>query len=166
MTAGAVRLLLYIAIALVPLGCGTRKADLSKTKQEVEIKQDEEIKTESTDQSASKLTETNTELLTEYAKDSKQTTTEKFDVITGKLTERSTTIETGDKGKTSNKSSTRTFEQTRNIIKTLYRTVTTHVTKVDTTKDKTTTTDRNGLYWMLGVCIIIGLAFLFKPWRK
>lgn len=151
---------------LIVLGCGTRKADVSISKQKTEITQEEQTKTAVDEQTTSKLTDTNTELLTEYAKDSKQTTTEKFDAITGKLTERSTTIETGDKGKTSNKSSTRTFEQTRQITKTLYRIITTEVTETRKDKSKTTTTDRNGVYYLYGFIALVALAFWLKPWQK
>jgi len=154
-----------ILFILLTIGCGTRKAvvDLQT------VKTKDEAKTEATG-SVSKQSEANKQSGTDeqLAKtDEKQEsrTRELFDE-NGKLKERITEL---INSKSVDNSKRNTYN--REIITTrsdsafkvtTYRLVT--ITSKD--KKKTTTTDRNGLYWLIGAVCVIGLAFWLKPWVK
>lgn len=155
-----IRIALYTAIALVPISCGSRKvqSDTSKVKIEESINAEESEQVE--DRETAQVAEVTKELITEYAKDSKTTEVEKYDAITGKLTERSKTTETGDRGKTSEKNDSKTTNYKRYVTRLTNKVITTHVTISTKDKSKDTDTSNAPLYWMLfGVSAFAILCF-------
>lgn len=158
-------LLLWIIIALIPLSCGTRKS-VTKIEKNAEIVT---VKEESKGQV--KKVEEKKEVVKEVAKVEKKD--ENKTVVVTELFNDNGMIKSRVKEVNVNKSTNNT-SNSKSLLKTLYKNTdsvfnnhyyhNTEITKY--IKDKAVTTDRNGLYWMLGIIGVIGLLLWLKPWRK
>lgn len=160
-----VRLFLYICIALVPISCGTRKA-ITRVEKNAEI-----VETKEESKGQIKKVEEKKEVVKEVAKAEKKD--ENKTVVVTELFNDNGTIKSRVKEVNVNKSTNNT-SNSKSSIKTLYKNTdsvfnnnyyhTMEITKY--IKDKAVTTDRNGIYIMLGIISVIGLAFWLKPWVK
>lgn len=160
-----IRLFLYVAICMVPLSCGTRK---SATKI---LKNAEVVKTKQESKGQVKKVEEKKEVVKEVAKAERKE--EAKTVVVTELFNDNGTIKSRVKEVNVNKSTSNTTNS-KSSLKTLYTKTdsvfnnhyyhTREITKY--IKDKAVTTDRNGLYWMIGIISVIGLAFWLKPWVK
>lgn len=165
----AIRLILYTAIALVPIGCGSRKVQTSITENKTsqDTKQSESVQT--TEVNTNKSTEAKTSLETNTSEGASTTNVKKYDKDTGKLVEERTTVSNKKKSGTKQASETRYFEQTQYRLVNMNRIITSHVTETSYSKDKETS--RNSTIWM----VVTGLVSLFlgiwispkvKSWLK
>lgn len=160
-----IRLFIYICIALVPVSCGTRKA-ITRVEKNAEI-----VETKQESKGQVKKVEEKKEVIKEVAKVEEKD--ENKTVIVTELFNDNGTIKSRVKEVNVNKSTNNT-SNIKSSLKTLYKNTdsvfnnhyyhNTEITKY--IKDKAVTTDRNGLYWMLGIISVIGLAFWLKPWVK
>lgn len=155
----------WLIVALLACsGCGIRKVDneinKSKEKDNTEQTSNSEKQSESKESKVEESSQDN---------DKKNdivetTTTTKYD-MTGKPTETTTTTKTDksiDKTKYKNKTVTnntlRTVEKEKTIVITIKE-------KETFNKKKDVETDRNGVYWMAGIVLVIGLVLWLKPWK-
>lgn len=160
-----IRLFLYVAICMVPLSCGTRKT-ATKILKNAEI-----VETKQESKGQVKKVEEKKEVVKEVVKAEKKE--EAKTVIVTELFNDNGTIKSRVKEVNVNKSTNNTTNS-KELLKTLYintdSTFNNHYYHTRETtkyiKDKAVTTDRNGLYWMIGIISVIGLAFLLKPWVK
>lgn len=157
-------ILITLAILLC-VGCGTRKASVNLSKADVK-EESKEVSSGSsiTESKATGSTET-TEQVAKTDEKQESRTTERFD-SDGRVTERITeTIKakSADNSKRSNKSIYEITTTVKMLItQTKLRTLNIHTKE----KQKSTTTNRNGLYYLLGLLGIVGLAFWLKPWMR
>lgn len=147
------------------LGCGTRKASVNLSKTDVKEESKEVSSGSSSTESKYTGSQETNEQVAKTDEKQESRTTEKFD-SSGRVTERITeTIKakSADNSKRSNKSSYEITTTVKMVItQTKLRTLNIHTKD----KQKSTTTNRNGLYYLLGVLGIVGLAFWLKPWAK
>jgi len=156
--------LITLAI-LICIGCGTRKAtvNLSKTDVKEEYKEVSSGNT-STSSTSSASTETNEQVAKTDEKQESRTT-ERFDSA-GRVTERITETIKAKSADNSKRSSVGRYDINTRVNtaynNTIYRTVTIH--KKD--KEKSTTSNRNGLYTMLfGIGVVAILCYgAYKLW--
>ena len=147
------------------VGCGTRKASLNLSKTDVkEESKDVSTGSSNTESKYKGSTETNEQIAKTDEKQESRTT-ERFDSA-GRVKERITELinsKSADNSKRSNKSIYEITTTVKMVItQTKLRTLNIHTKD----KQKSTTTNRNGLYYLLGVLGTVGLAFWLKPWRK
>lgn len=161
----AIRLVLYCIIALIPISCGTRKvqtnilknAEIVTVKEEnkaVVIKSSEVKEAVKESAKAVNIDEDKTVVVTELYNEQ------------GVIKSRVVSINT-------NKKSNNTSNEKESLKEAKNESDSTGSRKVDKehkteskVKTKAVTTDRNGLYWMLGIIGVIALAFWFNPWAK
>jgi len=156
--------ILWIVIAMIPLSCGTRKtatnilknAEIVQEKQESkgEVKKTEEKKEESKQFDKTKVIDEDKEI----------TVVELYDSV-GTIKSRVTHINI--KKATKNTSNNKELLKTANLASdSVYDNKIENKKEVTSfEKQKATTTNRNGLYIALGIVGIVGLLFLFKPWK-
>lgn len=157
---------MYCVIALVPVACGTRKVatDISKTSDKGSTETSTDLQKESsggmTTQEDAFNQNTKTNETTEVTKDTY------LDKDTGKPTRVTEITKTG-------KSSEVTISRQITVKNTFFHEleklkIKTNTVYIKTTYNKTkkTESERNGLFWMIGVVCVIGLAFLLKPWAR
>ena len=156
---------MYCLIALVPIGCGTRKVNANK--QTTENQNISSTDLNQTKQSESGLT-SQYEAFNQTVKVNETTETTKTTYLDdqGRATKVEETTKTGkavdnsyEKRKTVKTTYNHLLEKLKikNNVKTITKTL---------NKTKTVTTNRNGLFWMIGVVLIIVLAFWLKPWTR
>jgi len=156
--------IITLAIILC-FGCGTRKAtvNLSKTNVKEESKEVSSGNT-SASSTASASTETN-EQVAKIDEKQESRTTERFD-SSGRVTERITELINSKSADNSKRSSVGRYDintkTNTSYTNTIYRTLTIHTKD----KQKAVTTNRNGQFWMIGIVLVIGLAFCLKPWMR
>ena len=164
MEAALIRFALYTIIALVPVGCGTRKAatSINNTDQKNVTK----------DTSKGQVTKDSGNLENYGNSVANNVVNEQLETRITELFNENGTLKSRIIEFLNSKSTDNTISNSY-IVKTAYshtdsvfnnthyidRTITIH------TKEKATTTNRNGLYWMIGIVLGIGLVFLFKPWK-
>lgn len=158
-------LILWMTIAMIPLSCGSRKA-ITKINKNAEITK-EETKSKGEVNKVEEKKEVEKQVAKTKKEDENKTVivTELFNdegVIKSRIKE--VNINKATNTSSNSKESLKSYYINTDSVfnNTIYRTQ-----KITTTiKDKASTTNRNGLYWYLGVCTIIGLAFWLKPWKK
>jgi len=158
------RYILYAVICLC-LGCGSRKANLNK--ESLETKSESSTNINHTSDKYGAISTQEESLNTNVKRNETVETikTREYDKDTGKLTKEQETTKTGSYNET-------TINNTKTIKNTYWRqteklsVITKTVTMTNwKTKIKSTSTDRNGQFWMIGVVLIIGLVLWLKPWR-
>lgn len=160
-----IRLFLYSFIAMVPIACGTRKANTNTQnfEQQETDKQSSsgQVKTGESNTTTEQTTTQNNKVDEQQEKRVRELFNEN-----GTLKERIT--ELLNKKSTDNSTSSKSSTQTRYVWmdstfnKTIYRTRTITI-KV---KEKEVDRSNNGWYWVVGVLGIVGLAFWLKPWAS
>lgn len=156
--------LITLAILLC-IGCGTRKSSINLSKTNVK-EESKEVSSGSsnTESKSTASTETNEQVAKTDEKQESRTR-ELYDE-NGKLKERITELINSKSADNSKRSAKSSYEITTTvkmvITQTKLRTLNIHTKD----KQKSTTTNRNGLYYLLGVLGIIGLAFWLKPWMR
>jgi len=156
---------MYCLIALVPIGCGTRKVNANKQTTEnqnissTDLNQTKQSESGLTSQDdafsqTAKVNETTETTKTTYLDDQGRATKVEETTKTGKATDNSY-----EKRKTVKTTYNRLLEKLKikNNVKTITKTL---------NKTKTVTSNRNGQFWMIGIVLIVGLAFWLKPWTK
>lgn len=154
-----IRLALYCAIALVP-ACGSRKVqtDISKKEASQEVKTKEQTTTKESTQN--KTTEANASLETRTKEGEKVTNIKKYDKDTGKLIEERNVTDKRKSSGTKQKSSTRTFEETRYRLTDMRRTITHHVVVKTYDKSKESDSSNKPLYWAIfGIGSVLALSW-------
>ena len=149
-------LLLYCAIALV--ACGTRKTNVeiakNKDVQGAKITEQSNVQ-ESASKSAKDTQIGQADKTKEGTKVTKEIT---YDPATGNKTGEKETTETKKSTDKSTKYRTRNFNEVKTKTKDYIRNVDTHRTITTYRKNKDVTTDRNGLYWMIGGVLGFGIT--------
>jgi len=160
-----IRLVMYCLIALVPIGCGTRKVNANK--QTTENQNISSTDLSQTKQSESGLTSQD-EAFSQTAKVNEITETTKTTYLDdqGRATKVEETTKTGkavdnsyEKRKTIKKTYTRLLEKLKikNNIKTITKTL---------NKTKTVTTNRNGLFMLGGFGLLIFGVLAWLKWVR
>lgn len=159
------RYFIYGIFAIV-LGCGSRKANVNKESLSTSNKSDTNINQTSDRYGAITTQEEALNTNTKRNETLETTKTREYDATTGKLTKEQESTKTGSYNET-------TINNTKTVKNTYWRqtdklsVVVKTVTKTNwNTKIKSTSSQRNGLYWMIGVIAVIGMAFWLKPWVK
>ena len=155
-----------LIIALVCLcSCGTRKVNLDKESLSTSNKSETNINQTSDRYGA--ITTQEEALNTNIKRNETVETvkTREYDKDTGKLTKEQETTKTGSYSENSinnTKTIKNTYWRQTDKVSVVVKTVTVTNWK---TKIKSTSANRDGLYWMMGIVAVIGLAFWLKPWR-
>lgn len=159
------RYILY-AVICVCLGCGSRKVNLNKESLDTKTESSDNINQQSDKYGAISTQEEALNTNVKRNETVETTKTREYDKDTGKLTKEQETTKTGSYNETM-------INNTRTVKNTYWRQtdklsiVVKTVTKTNwNTKIKSTSTDRNGLYWTIGIVAVIGLAFWLKPWVR
>lgn len=144
-----IRLALYTAIALVPIGCGSRKVATDITSNNTTQYGKTQESTHSEETNTSKSTEAKTSLETNTSEGATTTNVKKYDKDSGKLIEERTTVSNKKKSGTKQGNETKYFEETHYRLVNMERTITNHVTVKEYSKSKKSDTNNKPLYWML-----------------
>lgn len=162
-----IRLAMYTCIALVPIGCGTRKVDMNKGSFQSNDNSNTVIEQS---KETSQIINTQDEALNIRNKSNETTETivnRKFDKDTGKQIESTETTKTGLKKDNSQLYiKTITINNIRTIEKLKTVTITIRETKTNY-KTKNTKTSNSQLYWMLfGLGVIAIIVVFGYNWLK
>lgn len=157
-------ILVYIYVFLFCLGCGTRKASTDISKSETKDIAKEESKGATSKENKQIIESDTNEQLSKSDEKQESRVTELF-FENGMLKERITELinsKSLDNSKRSENNTILMHTRTDSVFNnTIYRDRTITIKE----KSKAVTTDRNGLYWFLGVVSVICLAFWLKPWK-
>lgn len=160
----SIRLLLYICIALVPISCGTRKSATKILKNAEIVTVKEETKSVVIKSSEVKEAVKESVKAENVDEDKQIVVVELFDSL-GVIKSRVVSINI-------NKKSNNTSNVKESLKEAKNESDSTGSHKVDKehkteskVKTKAVTTDRNGLYWMLGIIGVIALLFWLRPWK-
>lgn len=159
------RYILYAVICLC-LGCGTRKVNLNKESLETKTESSTNINRQSDKYGAISTQEESLNTNVKRNETVETTKTREYDKETGKLIKEQETTKTGSYNETTinnTKTVRNTYWRQTDKVSVILRTI--HETRWQT-KIKSTSTDRNGQFWMIGIVAVVGLAFLLKPWAK
>lgn len=159
------RYILY-AVICVCLGCGSRKVNLNKESLETKSESSTNINQQSDKYGAISTQEESLNTNVKRNETVETIKTREYDKDTGRLTKEQETTKTGSYNEiTINNTKTvkNTYWRQTDKLSVITKTVTVTNWK---TKIKSTSTNRNGQFWMIGIVAVIGLAFLLKPWVK
>lgn len=160
---------LFLYVVIFTSGCGARKAsvDINKTKTVEATKTVDKTITQEGGSSSS--VESETKGKTSTSENAITTTSEEFDLNTGKVIKKTVKVENWKKAGTFNSSKLKTFDMqfykiiTKNLVVTTHVTQTTkHKTK-DTDKDNTLVANVGGVWGLLGIVFVISaVVALYK----
>lgn len=160
-----VRLVLYAAICMVPISCGTRKAATKilknasvikeESKSEGVVKKVEAVKSENKDVAKSlDIVEDKTIVVTELYNDS------------GIIKSRVITTKIGRKSNNISNTKIISNEVVKGVDSAYNNSYKKSSEVTSYSKEKTTTRKNDGWYWAIGFIGLAALAFWFKPWKK